>query len=793
MLFMQHRLIHIRESGKAMAHRPVVNLSFKPFIDYIKDRMNDAGSIKKDIYELILQKFQQFPELEGNVPIEDTAKYKELFNLLYVVLSTVVEDEKKILWGISLPVSPVLFYGSDALFEFLQQPDTGDPDTGFFSNKDTLHRQKSEMLYGYLLEHFYNFNFSQKTEIIRPIRDRTTGMFKYYRINLDTRFVKVTPTRPLPELNLENLQIHLYEEAGLELLERILPLDMFEFSGFSIITITDVTPFYALETIRNLLVNSKEEQSEKTHDEVVTALKAMADTHAVDFHLLPLFRVNGKLVQDTDAYSHSIIFSLGKQEGVMKNFFLPMIEKFLSSPRIIYFRDLETSGPSQQQIGELLKVAGLKSYALMPVYYNKELVGAFEIYSRQRGLLDEKVFARIEPAMPLIAQLMYNAVEDFNRQIDAVIRGKFTSIQPAVQWKFNEAAWNFLYKTRMQEKQPDIEKIEFRNVYPLYGAIDMRNSTLERNQALLNDLRYQFAQLEKLLGKLKPASRLHLTDEFIYKCNWWQQQANEGLTTNDEIRLNQFLNEQAHPFLKHFRDISPDMAPDIESYFEDIQPPSGKAWQHRRQLEDSMQLINNAVNNYLDMVNMELQQAHPCYFEKFRTDGVEYDIYIGQSITPDKPFDLIYLKNLRLWQLASMAAIAKLSNHLLPQMKVPLQTTQLIFIYANTIDISFRNDERRFDVEGGYNIRYHVIKKRIDKVHLKGSNERLTQPGKIALVYFNQKDADEYVSYIRHLQDKKILLDDLEYLDLEELQGVSGLKALRVGVDLSTEAENMPI
>jgi hypothetical protein len=68
-----------------------------------------------------------------------------------------------------------------------------------------------------------------------------------------------------------------------------------------------------------------------------------------------------------------------------------------------------------------------------------------------------------------------------------------------------------------------------------------------------------------------------------------------------------------------------------------------------------------------------------------------------------------------------------------------LYITQLIFINAEPIDIAFRNDEKRFDVDGAYNIRYQVIKKRIDKVRLKNSEERLTQPGKIALVYFNKK------------------------------------------------------
>jgi len=131
-----------------------------------------------------------------------------------------------------------------------------------------------------------------------------------------------------------------------------------------------------------------------------------------------------------------------------------------------------------------------------------------------------------------------------------------------------------------------------------------------------------------------------------------------------------------------------------------------------------------------------------------------------------------------------MAAIAKLTNALMPQMSKPLYITQLIFVHANTIDISFRNDERRFDVEGTYNIRYQVIKKRIDKVQIKNLNERLTQPGKIALVYFNRTDADEYLKYINYLQEQDILNNDLEQLELEELQGVSGLRALRVGVNL---------
>jgi hypothetical protein len=779
---MRYEIVNISEETGPAGTKPLTTLSFGPFLEYVRMRLQDTETIKKEIYHLILQKFSKYPELQGIVNINDTGRYKEVLNLLYIALSTIVEDERKVLWGLSVPVSPAIFYGSDALYEFLLEAGTQKINSDILAGHATLKSQQTEMLYSFLLDRFYNFSFNKKSEIIRSFVDRQTGLINYFRVNIDTRFVKVTAERPLPEINLETLQVTENKDAGFAMLKNMLPLDLFHFSGFSIITITDVTVQYALERIKDILVNVHGKADEASYEPVVQSLKAMAGSNELEFNLLPLFHVNHRIVQDIDANNQSIIFSVGKQHG-MKNFFLPLVEKFIANPHPIYYRDLDVVTPSQRQVGEILKLAAIKSFALLPVYYNKKLVGSFEIYTKQKGLLDENIFTKIEPAMALIAQLMQNSVDEFNAKINDAIRDKFTSLQASVQWRFNEAAWDYLYHSKSEGKPAEVEKIEFKQVHPLYGAIDMRNSTVERNKAVLNDLQYQFSLLQDVFNTIKEKSTFGLTEEFIFKCNKWQTIFQGIFTTNDEIKLNQFLNEEAHPFLRHFRDSNSAISPAINSYFEAIEQGRGKAWQHRQELEDSMQTINNAVNNYLDLMNAELQRAYPCYFEKFRTDGVEYDIYIGQSISPEKPFDLVYLKNLRLWQLTSMAAIAKLSHSLLPKMKVKLETTQLIFIYSNTIDISFRNDERKFDVEGGYNIRYHIIKKRIDKVSLKNSRERLTQPGKIALIYFNQKDADEYISYIHHLQEKKILKDDLEFLDLEELQGVSGLKALRVGVD----------
>jgi len=89
------------------------------------------------------------------------------------------------------------------------------------------------------------------------------------------------------------------------------------------------------------------------------------------------------------------------------------------------------------------------------------------------------------------------------------------------------------------------------------------------------------------------------------------------------------------------------------------------------------------INNYLESENLLYNNPIPVILKKFRTDGIEYDIYIGQSIAPDRAFNHFYLKNLRLWQLTSMAAIARLTHELLPSMPKQLRTTQLIFVHNN--------------------------------------------------------------------------------------------------------------
>jgi hypothetical protein len=382
----------------------------------------------------------------------------------------------------------------------------------------------------------------------------------------------------------------------------------------------------------------------------------------------------------------------------------------------------------------------------------------------------------------LLAQLFHNIIIDFNNDIQEVITDKFTALQPSVQWRFHEAAYNYM-QSGARERNLPIEPVFFKGVYPFYGAVDIRNSSVQRNTAIRKDLYNHFEILEQTITAIKQTITICKENEIPHEESIWNFKHLEELSDREILKTEDYLQRQIPMSLNNLMDNYPEITPIVQRYFM-LTRADGKTYEHRVRYEKSLQMINVAVTRHLDDFNAELQNIFPCYFEKFRTDGVEFDIYLGQSIAPRLPFNPELLGHFRLKQLRVLAEIAQTTNNLGPYFSLPLETTQLIFVYDKPIDVSFRIDEQRFDVEGSYNIRYQMVKKRIDKAHVKGTDERLTQPYKIAIVYFNSAEAKEYVGYIKVLQKQGLLNEDLEYLEIEELQGVEGLKALRVGVNL---------
>jgi hypothetical protein len=236
----------------------------------------------------------------------------------------------------------------------------------------------------------------------------------------------------------------------------------------------------------------------------------------------------------------------------------------------------------------------------------------------------------------------------------------------------------------------------------------------------------------------------------------------------------------------HLRTFGPEVVHAVEAYEALIDRRLGTVYRKRKEFEESVSKLNQRISFYLDREEAEAQALYPHYFEKHQTDGVDYLIYVGASLTQDGSFSDLYLENFRLWQLMVACGIAWVTEQLKRELKVPLETAHLILVSDATLSIRFRFEEKRFDVDGAYDVRHEIIKSRLDKAMVKGRSERLTQPGMIAVVFSQPQEGREVRRHMEFLASKDYLKGDVESLDVEELPGVQGLRAMRASVDLES-------
>ncbi|SEV97304.1 GAF domain-containing protein [Chitinophaga arvensicola] len=754
------------------------HISFVPFLNFLKEKVAQDGEARSSFYKLIIDKFESNPNILKPIPANtDLSEYKEYLDLLIAAIFPVTTDATKDIYGIGVPFKFAIFHYSDLfkqLFSGNGSELTAVPDGISMAQ---VKKDKITWLYKLILEKVFHFPMNYKNDIIHTVETPDGGK-RYVKVNIDPRFVDVKVNGDLPELNYD---LFCSKQITPEALQQILPTSMFSLEGFVIWTVKDVTQSETLNNIKGLVMNmrtSNEVESYAALEKMIPVILGIPDVTA---HVVPFPKVNGKNVLEEQFSNTDPILGVGNKKQ-QQHFFQLLLEHLQANPVPLIIPDVNETAIAPHAFLKYLPIKNIKSFIVFPITHKKEILGVLELASSTPNRLTSDPLWKLQNTYPLLVLMLNRSMNILESRLNEVIKDQFTALQPAVEWKFVDAAWNYLL-TPVEDRK-DIESISFDEVYPLYGAVDIRNSSVQQGTAIREDLQEQLELIRDTLETVGQTVHLPLLEELQFKTNDLLENLSNSLQAGEDLKVNEFMDQEIEPILRHLCEDNDDLKPLLANYFAKMDKSEGHVYHHRREYEESLATINTAISQYLEKERSYIQQSFPCYFEKYRTDGVEYTIYIGQSIAQEKKFDQLYLRNLRLWQLSSMAHIARLTHQLGPKLKVPLQTTQMILMHSAPITISFRSDERRFDVEGAYNVRYEIIKKRIDKVHVKDTGERLTQPGTIAMVYSYVREMEEFKKYITFLQSKKILMPEIEMLDLEELQGVSGLKALRVKVNM---------
>jgi GAF domain-containing protein len=757
-------------------------LSFKPLIDYCQRSKGSWGDMGIFFMERLKNMLDEAPEFYG--PIEDLSllgRHEELVkSLISLVLSPTSWETDTV--GIFVPFNLQPVYVS-ALFRRLLLNEEGLMKGEALMGEENFLRGRILRAYYLILEQYYGIRQKLEYPIVRVVPDPETGLDLHLRMKPNLQFVEVHHRGELKELSEEERARLMEHLAEPEVIREILPPENFEIHGFASFDIVDVTQSELLSALEKDLIDEESIFSQTGFQGLQQILRTLFRSPGLIAGLSAIQGDQVMLINVGCEMTSSSIFADSRHLPISE-FQGSLYDRAATQKTVLRIRDLLKEKRSTRAEEELVK-AGVRSLMIAPLTYKGNLIGTLDIASGRPdefGPIDVMMMSQIAPIFSLAIK---RALDEIDHSVQAIIKEKCTAVHPAVEWRFRKAAFQHLDRLRTGQAS-EMESIVFRDVYPLYAVSDVRGSSIARNQAVKDDLEEHLRHALRIIELAGQAKPLTVLEELGHRLRREYERIDSEVASADEATVVAFLKRDMEPLFPHLRSFSPEVLRAIDDYEGILDSRVGTVYRKRKEFEESVSLLNRRISFYLDREETEAQSVSPHYFEKHQTDGVDYLIYAGASLAEDGSFNEMYLENFRLWQIMVACGIGWLSEQLKKELMVPLDTAHLILVNHAPLSIRFRFDEKRFDVDGAYDIRHEIIKSRIDKAMVKGRPERLTQTGKIAAVFSQPKEGRETLRYLEFLVSKGYLKGDPESLDVEELPGVHGLKALRASIDLAS-------
>jgi len=643
-----------------------------------------------------------------------------------------------------------------------------------------------------ILMQYYQYKIDFRRPFFYEIPD-INGVLRYYRMLYNGDYTSIEKKEETPILTQEDVDLLIDNFDSISLWKEKFPPNGYLFKGFVIANLYDATTDVSISNFKSGLLRYEQEEVDFTSDfeKIFQAIFNISELSVGfsnyneeenTFELVPFTNISSYLLYGDTKSSCNTVLCMGSYNAVFET------GKYFAISDV---ENIHTKHPNVKMY-ENLNDQGIRSVILAPIRSKGKLLGIMELASPRKRELNSINANKLDDLMPyLIDSVLRNKAQQEN-EIELVIQNECTSIHKSVYWKFEQEAKRFIKLQLSNDPNAQFRDVVFRDVYPLFGQVDFRGSSEARNKATQQDILLQLSNAIYILKEAYLNDPLPVYEQLIFHLNTFYKDISTVLEVDSERKVLNFLKHNIQPLFSHFLVKNDVLNNLVVSYRDQIEDNLGLVYKYRKIYDDTVTLLNKRMASVLKKKQKEAQKIYPHYFELFKTDGVEHNMYVGESITKEDSFNKIYLYNLRLWQLQLMCEMENVHFKLSRKQENPLEVASMILVFNNSLSVRYRMDEKRFDVDGTYNARYEVVKKRVDKAYIKGTEERVTQPGKLAIVYSQKEDEEEYLRYVSFLQTKKYFGNEVEIVELQDLQAVTGLKAIRVNILYSIDEKGKP-
>ena len=640
-----------------------------------------------------------------------------------------------------------------------------------------------------ILNAHYNENFDISRPLFYDIPDKD-GIIKHYRITYNADFVEIIPTEKSLVLSQDEIKLLKNNYDNVALWKEKFPKHSWILKGFGIVTLVDVTIENSISNLKSNLIKADAENTfisiiERSFQSIfkIANLKVglvfLNNSHDDFFEVsrnleIPSFFNHPELNENTELKKQSLLF----------------FDEVNKASDFYCVSDIDDLSKSTEfsLYAQFLKSKNIQSFVLAKLHKVDTFQGFIEVVSDKKYALHTVNSKKLNGVLPFINDTIDRIDGEIKNQLEAVIQREFTTIHSSVYWKFLEESRNYL-REASEVSNYEFKEIGFDFVFPLYGETDIKGSSQLRNVATVMDIKNQLSELIFIFDFARKASSNLLFEQRFRELSVFKDEIDSNLDTYSEYKIQNYINKNIHPILKKLLEFDI-IEPKVTSYFKNLDENQSKYFVARKKYDNTITQVNKNLAEIIDAAQNQIQKVFPHYFERFKSDGIEHNAYIGSSISPNLIYDDLYLFNLRLWQIQVMCEMIRKHYQFTPELDLQIELTSLILAYNYPIDIRFRFDEKRFDIASSTDVRFQMIKKRIDKSHIKNTAERITKTRYLTIVYLNENDRLEYIRYIEFLQKRDFFEGEIEHFEIEDLQDISGLKALRIKINLIENSLN---
>jgi len=644
MTYIRHFVNHDLTEKLALPFQLLFN--FRKLIKWWQKQAESDNAIEAEKAVAVLKHIENMPQLsEPIADIDELQKYQpEIEMLLAPFFPPILTNFDFKAAGI--PFRP-LFFNQTNRFANLIEAAQGDVRVPI---------RDKDMMYIFACLTILNAHYRAGVNFFHDLHfdfhDKKTGVPHRFLTKINTEFVEIFPNEGVKHLTKEDIHDLLDNFSNVDYWREKIPPGSFRFEGFTIVTLFDVTRAESISALKYDLLNKDAFFDASIFGRIEKNLCALLNIPNLKagFILYDKSRDLLKPIGSKSAGNIALTVNEKRKPGTVFN---KAALQSIFEKRLPYIKpDSETETKGTDLLTDNLLEKGVRCYLAMPLLYNEDLIGILELGADQPDVLNGMSAFTLREIIPLLTNAIRRLQNEQQNEVEAIIRQKCTAIHPTVAWRFTEAAENLLASSKPEmTSMATMEDIVFNEVYPLYGQADIQDSSAARNRSIQADMIEQLSLAKTILDLAAGKFSLPVYKDLQFRTENYIHQLQQELSAGDENKIQEFFREQLGPVFSYFHTIGGEMHQALIAYEDRLDPEMGVIYVKRKEYEQSVKLVNETIGNYLEKAQQVAQEMFPHYLEKYKTDGVEHNLYIGQSMVETREFHPLYLQNLRLWQL----------------------------------------------------------------------------------------------------------------------------------------------